>query len=124
MKKILYVEDDYDIANAVKLILSSSGFSVDIAFKGVEGIEKARTDTFDLIMLDVMLPDMSGWDIYAELKTKIKSKYVFLSAIPISNERFKELKDQGICDYIMKPFIKSDLIERIQKISFYQKDNE
>lgn len=67
-----------------------------------------------------MLPDMSGWDIFRTLEKlnrgKInKPKYIFLSVIPVSAERVKELRKAGIIDYITKPFEKKELITRIKK---------
>jgi len=67
-------------------------------------------------LLDVMLPDMSGWDIFEKLKGKTKTKFAFLSAIPVSAERLVELKKAGVSDYITKPFEKADLLKRIKKI--------
>ena len=116
MKKILYVEDNEDTADAVKIILDKAGFETKIASCGKDGIKEANK-IFDLILLDVMLPDMSGWDVFQTLqKNKIKTKYAFLSAIPVSSERMRELKKAGISDYITKPFEKNDLITRVKKI--------
>ena len=116
MKKILYVEDNPDTNEAVKIILTNSGFEVDTSFDGADGIKKATSKEYDLILLDVMLPDMSGWDIYAKIKPKVKCKYAFLSAIPVSSERMDQLLKEGVSDYITKPFVKADLIERVKKI--------
>jgi two-component system, OmpR family, response regulator VicR len=64
-----------------------------------------------------MLPDMSGWDIFKTLsKQKNGSKYIFLSVIPVSTERMKELKKSGISDYITKPFSRKDLVDRVRKV--------
>jgi len=115
MKKILYVEDNIDTANAVKIMLDNAGFQTEIVSSGKEGVKKAE-ENFDLILLDIMLPDMSGWDIFEKIKNKIKSKIAFLSAIPVSSERMEELKKAGISDYITKPFTKKDLIERVKRI--------
>lgn len=115
-KKILYVEDHEDTAEAVKAILSKAGFKIDISLSGKDGIRKAKNH-YDLFLLDIMLPDMSGWDIFQTLKKKIKgTKYIFLSVIPVSTERMEELKKAGISDYITKPFTKVDLIARIKKV--------
>jgi len=117
MKKILYVEDHRDTAEAVKQMLESEGYETELGFNGKEGIKKAHEKKFDLILLDIMFPDMSGWDIFKTLSSKkYKAKYAFLSVIPVSTERMKELKKAGISDYITKPFTKKDLIERIKKI--------
>lgn len=116
MNKILYVEDNTDTANAVKMILNHAGFDTDLAFDGKEGLQKIRENNYDLILLDVMLPDMSGWDIFVKIKNRKDCKYAFLSAIPVSTERMEELRKEGVSDYIMKPFVKEDLINRIKKI--------
>jgi DNA-binding response OmpR family regulator len=116
MKKILYIEDNQDTADAVKILLKNAGFDSEIANSGKEGLKKAK-DNFDLYLLDVMLPDMSGWDIFEQLKNKgVKAKFAFLSAIPVSTERMEELKKAGVSDYITKPFAKQDLIARVKII--------
>ena len=116
-KQILYIEDNQDTAEAVKLILTKAGFELDISLSGKDGISKAKKNHYDLCLLDIMLPDMSGWDIFQKLKKdKVKSKYIFLSVLQVSTERMNELKNAGIDDYITKPFIKADLIARIKKV--------
>lgn len=113
-KKILYVEDNRDTASAVKIILEEKGYGVELAYNGKSGVRMAKKG-FDLYLLDIMLPDMSGWDIFEKLK-KTGRRFAFLSAIPVSKERVKELKKAGVSDYITKPFVKADLIKRVGKI--------
>jgi DNA-binding response OmpR family regulator len=113
MKSILYVEDNQDTAEAVKIILTHAGFDTETACCGKDCLRRTTEKSFDLFLLDIMLPDMSGWDIFEELKRKTKAKFAFLSAIPVSEERMKELKKTGISDYITKPFEKQDLIRRV-----------
>jgi len=115
-RKILYIEDNQDTANAVKIILGNVGFDVDLALTGDEGLKKIAQSQYDLILLDIMLPDMSGWDIYGMIKSKVKSKYAFLSAIPVSSERMLQLQKEGVTEYIVKPFTKKDLVMRINRI--------
>jgi DNA-binding response OmpR family regulator len=115
-RKILYIEDNQDTANAVKIILGNVGFDVDLALTGDEGLKKIAQSQYDLILLDIMLPDMSGWDIYGMIKSKVKSKYAFLSAIPVSSERMIQLQKEGVTEYIVKPFTKKDLVMRINRI--------
>jgi len=118
MKKILYIEDNKDTAEAVKIILDNAGYETKIASCGKDGIKLIKKEEFDLILLDIMLPDMSGRDIFATLsKEKTEAKFAFLSAIPVSSERMQELKKAGVSDYITKPFTKEDLIERIKKMT-------
>ncbi|MFA5856943.1 MAG: response regulator transcription factor [Candidatus Pacearchaeota archaeon] len=117
MKKILYIEDNLDTASAVKMMLKTAGYDAETANSGKEGIKKASVGNFDLFLLDIMLPDMSGWDIFETLKKKeSKSRFAFLSAIPVSVDRMEELKKAGVSDYITKPFAKADLLSRVKKI--------
>ena len=77
MKKILYIEDNVDTSEAVKLILTNAGYEVETAPSGKDGLKKIETK-FDLILLDIMLPDMSGWDIFATLSNKgVVAKFAF-----------------------------------------------
>jgi DNA-binding response OmpR family regulator len=115
-KKVLYVEDNEDTALAVKVILDGGGFETELAYSGKEGVRKAKEGVYDLVLLDIMLPDMSGWDIFEKLKKDGKTKFAFVSVIPVSAERMTELKRAGISDYITKPFTKVELIERVKKI--------
>jgi len=116
MKRILYVEDNQDTADAVKIILTNQGFEIVLAANGKAALEAAK-QKFDLVLLDIMLPDMSGWDIFEKLRPGATStKFAFLSAIPVSSERMEELRKSGVSDYITKPFTKSDLVSRINKM--------
>ena len=114
-KKILYVEDNLDTAAAVKAILSKVGYQIDVVNNGREGVSKAK-EGYDLFLLDIMLPDMSGWDIFERLRDLQNAKFVFISAIPVSTERREELRNAGVSDYITKPFTKEDLIQRVRKV--------
>lgn len=117
MKKVLYIEDNIDTAAAVKTILDSAGFETEIAYSGGEALKIVEKKRFDLILIDIMLPDMSGWETLKKLKEgKVKSKFAFLSAILIPEEKMKSLRDMGVMDYITKPFEKDDLVTRIRRI--------
>ncbi|MBW2984318.1 response regulator [Candidatus Woesearchaeota archaeon] len=117
MIKIMYVEDDLDTLNVVKLILEKRGYKVIGALNGKQALEKLKKAKVDLILLDIMLPDLSGWDLFQRIRsTDKKIKMAFLSAIPVSDERRKSLRKSGISDYIMKPFTKESLIQRIESI--------
>ena len=116
-KKILHVEDDEDTRNLVKLLLRRHGYSIVSVSCGEEGLDMLERYEPDLVLLDVMLPDMSGWDIYQKIRKSSHSiKVAFLSIIPVSEERLDILRKNGIADYIMKPFDNDDLVRRIGKI--------
>ena len=116
--KILYVEDDEDTRFLVKGLLESKGYEVNTAPNGAKGLQKLGDNKFDLVLLDIMLPDTSGWDIFQKIRGNPDNKdvkVIFLSVIPVSDERLETLKKSGVSDYIMKPFDNRDLIERIGK---------
>jgi len=131
----MYVEDDADTRNFVARLLEAEGYDVVQAESGEECLSKLQKERFDLILLDIILHTMSGWDTFEKIKevysayenhgwptyAKIRDvsmdvKVAFLSAIPISDERLSVLKTHGVSDYIMKPFEKDDLLVRIKKI--------
>ena len=75
-KKILIVDDDPDLVEAVSIILESKGYTVAAAYGGVEGLEKAKTEKPDLIVLDVMMPDKDGYEVCRELKADEKYRSI------------------------------------------------
>ena len=118
MKRVLYVEDNKDIATAVKLLLEHAGFETAIAFTGREGIRKAKGRCFDLVLIDITLEDLSGWEVFESMKHSNAgpSKFAFLSVVPISREHLSEMRKAGVSDYIEKPFEKDDLVARVRRL--------
>ena len=117
--KVLYVEDNPDTAEAVKLILSPKGYDVDLALTGTKGLEMFKLKNYDLVLLDIMLPDISGREVFKRIlksKKKGKSKYAFLSIVQIPEKEKRRLKEQGIVAYIPKPFEKEELVEKVAEI--------
>jgi DNA-binding response OmpR family regulator len=115
-KRILHVDDENDTLRVVKTILEKEGFEVVSATSGENALEKVSLDGFDLIILDIMMPDMSGWDLFTRIaKIKPNYKVIFLSVLEISDEKLKEFKDSGIKDYIKKPFDRDELVSRVKK---------
>lgn len=115
-KRILHVDDESDTLKVVKTILEKEGFDVISATNGQNALEKINMDGYDLIILDIMMPDMSGWDLFTRIaKIKPDYKVIFLSVLEISDEKLKEFKNSGIRDYIKKPFDRNDLIARVKK---------
>ncbi|MCK4492114.1 MAG: response regulator [Candidatus Altiarchaeales archaeon] len=117
-KRILHVEDDEDTQLLVKTLLEKQGHIISNAVNGSECLDILEKYDIDLVLLDVMLPDTSGWDILGRIRKNPKNndlKTVFLSVIPVSDEQLETLKDDGVADYITKPFRNRDLVERIRK---------
>lgn len=118
MKRILHVDNEQDILDSVKMLLESEGFEVELATGGKECLKLLETKKFDLILLDIMMPDISGWDVFTRImKTNPDQKVVFLSALEATPERIKTLKEHGLTDYIMKPFDIEDFVKRVKDLT-------
>lgn len=114
---ILVVDDEPVTCQLVKDILEADGYKVDVAYNGQECLNKSASKSYDLISLDVMMPDLSGWDVFERLKMRgEKAKIVFLSIVQISKEREDMLRSNGVADYILKPFTEQGLRTRIRAV--------
>lgn len=121
--KILIVEDEIGIANFLKQGLEEESFAVEVANSGKTGLEFALSGEFDLLLLDWMLPEMSGIDICTKFREKFKdTPVIFLTAKDTVQETILGLK-VGANDYIKKPFHFEELLERI-KVQLRDKTNE
>jgi two-component system alkaline phosphatase synthesis response regulator PhoP len=113
-KVILLVEDEEHLQKTIQLNLELDGYKVLVASNGINGLKLARTHTIDLILLDVMLPEMSGFDVCEEIrKENINTAILFLTAKGSSEDRVRGLK-LGADDYLTKPFNLEELLLRVQ----------
>ena len=115
MSKIIYVEDDPDTAETVKTVLSMAGLKIDIAKTGKEGLKMILQGDYDLALIDIGLPDISGWQLFQEAKHK-KTKFVFITALPVTDERMTEVEKAGISGFIPKPFDNKKLVATVKKL--------
>ena len=118
MTKVMHVEDEPDTRKVVKEILESEGYKVTSYPNGEKGVAAVKKDKPDIILLDVMMPGMSGWDAFERIK-KIdkKAKIAFLTVLEVSPERLAVLKKAGLSDYINKPFTATELVSRVRKMA-------
>jgi len=113
---VLVVEDEKKTHEYLKKGLTENGFVVDVATNGVDGLHLALTGDYDLIILDVMLPDRDGWSIVAELRRNGKqTPILFLTARDAVQDRVKGL-ELGEDDYLVKPFAFSELLARARSL--------
>lgn len=114
--RILLVEDEPGLVLTVGDLLSAEGYEVDVAQDGLTGFQKARTGQFDLILLDVMLPGKSGFDVCRDLRQSgCDAAILMLTARTQVVDRVVGLK-LGADDYLMKPFDASELLARIEAL--------
>lgn len=122
-KKILVVEDDEILASSVEARLVAVGYNVTIATNGEEGLELVNKKKFDLVLLDVMLPKINGYDVCAAIKTNDKTKdipIIMITALGTMADIDAAYKF-GANDYVIKPFEFQRLISKIEALT--GKDN-
>ena len=113
MKNILIIEDDPGIAELERDYLEASDFHVDIEADGTTGLKRALADDFDLLILDVMLPGMDGFQICRELRKEKELPILMVSARQEDIDKIRAL-GLGADDYIIKPFSPSELVARVK----------
>jgi DNA-binding response OmpR family regulator len=117
MAKILLIDDEAEFVEMIAFRLAKSGYEVVSAYDGEEGLQKARTEHPDLIILDIWMPKKDGFQVSQELKESAetaKIPVIFLTAGTASQITDK-IKAAGAADYIVKPFEAVDLMEKIKK---------
>jgi two-component system cell cycle response regulator CtrA len=114
--RVLLVEDDTSTAKSIELMLKSEGYIVDITDLGEDGLEIGKIYEYDIIILDLMLPDMDGYEVLKRLRAaKVETPILILSGLTELDNKLKGL-GFGADDYLTKPFDKRELIARIQAI--------
>ena len=116
-KNIILIEDNRDISRLVKLHLNDIGMVVDVCFDGVEGWNKIRQQSYDLVILDIMLPGMDGLEILKNMRQQLKSYTPILMLTSRSSELDRVLGlELGADDYLTKPFSLMELVARVKAL--------
>ena len=119
LKCILCVEDEPEMIDLIRLILGRRGFEVKGAAGGIEGLKMIRDDPPDLVLLDLMMPDMDGWEVYQQMKADEKTKnipVIVVTAKAQSIDRVLGLHIAKVDDYITKPFSVRELLARVRAV--------
>ncbi|NDO20386.1 response regulator transcription factor [Lachnospiraceae bacterium MD329] len=113
MKKILIIEDDRSIAELERDYLEINDFKCELAARGTTGLEMALAENYDLIIIDIMLPGMDGFEVITELRKKKQTPVIFLSARSGDIDKIRGL-GLGADDYMTKPFSPNELVARVK----------
>jgi two-component system cell cycle response regulator CtrA len=114
--RLLLIEDDSATAKTIELMLKSESFNVYMTDLGEEGLDLGKIYDYDMILLDLNLPDMSGFDVLRKLRvSKVRTPILILSGLAAIEDKIKGL-GYGADDYMTKPFHKDELVARIQAI--------
>lgn len=118
-KKVVCIEDEVEMIDLVKLILSRRNIEVHGALGGEEGLEKIGTVKPDLVLLDLMMPEMDGWEVYQKMKSDEATRdipVIVVTAKAQSIDRVLGLHIAGVDDYITKPFGPRELLESVERV--------
>lgn len=113
--RILVIEDDPAISRSLAATLREEDYAVDTAFDGEAGVGKAREQSYDAIILDVMLPRLDGWQVLERLRPAVDAPVLMLTARDTVPDRVKGL-DHGADDYLTKPFDIDELLARLRAL--------
>jgi two-component system response regulator VicR len=118
-KVVVCIEDEPEMIDLVKLILSRKGFQVVGAMGGREGLEAIQNEKPDLVLLDLMMPDMDGWEVYQKMKADDATKsipVIVVTAKAQSIDKVLGLHIAKVDDYITKPFGPQELLESVEQV--------
>jgi DNA-binding response OmpR family regulator len=118
-KLILCIEDEQEMIDLIRLILNRRGFEVKGANGGKEGLEIIRNEHPDLVLLDLMMPDMDGWEVYQQMKADEASKdipVIVVTAKAQSIDKVLGLHIAKVDDYIAKPFSPQELLNSVDNV--------
>ncbi len=118
MTKALLVEDDHDICELVRIVLRSESFEVDIVHDGKSGLHKAMEFHYDVIILDLMLPELSGWEICKKLRENPDTRSIPIIMLTAKGEEKDKVHglELGADDYVAKPFSPREFLARIKAL--------
>jgi DNA-binding response OmpR family regulator len=118
-KIIVYVEDEPEMIDLVKLILSRKGYQVIGAVGGQEGLDIIREHAPDLVLLDLMMPDIEGWDVFQQLRADTSTENIPVIVVTAKAQDIDKVLGLHIAkvdDYIAKPFSPQSLVESIERV--------
>jgi two-component system response regulator VicR len=118
-KKIMIVDDEPDTVDLVKLVLETEGYGILVAYSGQEALDMIKVDRPDLVLLDIMMPQMDGWAVRKKIVDNEETKdipVVMLTAKAQPIDKMIGLHVVGVTDYITKPFGRKELIDSVKRI--------
>ena len=116
--KILVIDDEVDVLEVLRLVLSRSGYEVAASASGIEGLAHAQSERPDLVLLDIMMQRMDGWEVLRALKSDDATRdipVVILSARVEPKDKIRGLQE-GAVDYVTKPFAVREILEKVSAI--------
>jgi two-component system, OmpR family, response regulator VicR len=119
VKQILCIEDEPEMIDLIRLILGRRGFDVTGAAGGTEGLKMVRATHPDLVLLDLMMPDMDGWEVYQQMKADESTRKIPVIVVTAKAQNIDKVLGLHIAkvdDYIAKPFSPQELLNSVEKV--------
>jgi two-component system response regulator VicR len=117
--RVLCIDDEPGVVELITLILKAQNIQVEGANSGPEGLDVMRQNPPDAVLLDIMMPDMDGWEVYRQMKEDDKLKDIPVIIVTARNSSFEEIiarERAGVNDYVTKPFVPNDLRSSLSKV--------
>jgi two-component system response regulator VicR len=124
--RVLCIDDEPGVIELISLILKAQNVQVEGANSGREGLESIRKNPPDAVLLDIMMPEMDGWEVYRLIKEDETLKEVPVIIVTARNSSFEEIiarERAGVDDYITKPFVPNDLRKSLSKVLGWDKNS-
>lgn len=119
LKRVVYFEDESDMVELVRIILGREGYHVEGVREGQVGLQAIKEELPDIILLDLMMPDMDGWEIFRQIKNDeatMNIPIIVITAKAQTVDKVLGLEIAKVDDYISKPFRPHELVERVEKV--------
>ncbi len=115
MERVLIIEDDAALANLMALYLKEAGFQVDVTHSGLAGVSRAAEWSPHLIILDLMLPELDGWEVCRRIRRSSRVPILMVTALGEEEDRVRGF-EEGADDYVVKPFLPRELVARVKAL--------
>lgn len=118
-RKVVYIEDEQEMIDLVRLILARKGYEVIGASGGREGFDLARKILPDVVLLDLMMPDMDGWEVYQQMKADVVTRHIPVIVVTAKAQNIDKVLGLHIAkveDYISKPFSPKELLDSLERV--------
>ena len=125
--RVLCIDDEPGVIELITLILKPQNIQVEGANSGPEGLDVMRQNPPDAVLLDIMMPDMDGWEVYRQMKEDDKLKDIPVIIVTARNSSFEEIiarERAGVNDYVTKPFVPNDLRGSLSKVLELEDGNQ
>lgn len=117
--RVLCIDDEPGVVELISLILKPQNIQVDGVNSGQEGLEAMRKDPPDAVLLDIMMPEMDGWEVYKQMRADDSLKDIPVIVVTARNSSFEEIiarERAGVNDYVTKPFVPNDLRKSLARV--------